>query len=111
MLLALPEMYGVGYPVMDKVLAGKEVLWLVAILMIAKIATASLTIGIGGSGGVFAPSLFVGAMGGEAFGELARDVFGASVGDPAFYGVVAMGAVFGGGDTGAAHRRSRAFSR
>ncbi len=95
LLLALPEMYGVGYPVMDKVLAGKEVLWLVAVLMVAKMVATSLTIGIGGSGGIFAPSLFVGAMGGEAFGELARHAFGASVGPAALYGVIAMGAVFG----------------
>jgi CIC family chloride channel protein len=95
-LLALPEMYGVGYPVMDKVLAGKEVLWLIAILLVAKMVATSLTIGIGGSGGVFAPSLFIGAMGGEAFGDLARHLFGASVGPAALYGVVAMGAVFGG---------------
>ncbi len=95
LLLALPEMYGVGYPVMDKVLAGKEVLWLVAILMLAKVVATSLTIGIGGSGGVFAPSLFIGAMGGYAFGEVAHHAFGASVGAPALYGVIAMGAMFG----------------
>lgn len=94
-LLALPEMYGVGYPVMDKVLAGHEVLWLVAILMVGKMFTSSLTIGIGGSGGVFAPSLFTGAMAGTAFGEIARHLFGAGVGSPALYGIVAMGAVFG----------------
>ena len=96
LLLALPELYGVGYPVIDKVLAGKEVLWLVAVLIFAKMVATSLTIGIGGSGGVFAPSLFIGAMGGEAFGELARHAFGPSVGPAALYGVVAMGAVFGG---------------
>ena len=94
-LLALPEMYGVGYPVMDKVLAGHEVLWLVAILMVGKMFTSSLTIGIGGSGGVFAPCLFTGAMAGTAFGEIARHAFGAAVGSPALYGIIAMGAVFG----------------
>ena len=94
-LFALPEMYGVGYPVMDKVLAGHEALWLVVVLMVAKMFTSSLTIGIGGSGGVFAPSLFTGAMAGSAFGELARHLFGPSVGSPAIYGIVAMGAVFG----------------
>ncbi len=94
-LLALPEMYGVGYPVMDKVLSGHDALWFVAILMVGKMFTSSLTIGIGGSGGVFAPSLFTGAMGGMAFGEIAHHIFGSAVGDPAIYGVVAMGAVFG----------------
>jgi len=95
-LLALPEMYGVGYPVMNKVVAGEYVLWLLIILMVGKMVTASLTIGIGGSGGVFAPSLFVGAAAGTAFGVIAQYIFGPSVGSPAIYGVIAMGAVFAG---------------
>jgi CIC family chloride channel protein len=95
-LLALPEMYGVGYPVMNKAVAGEYVLWFLVILMIGKMATASLTIGIGGSGGVFAPSLFVGAAAGTAFGVAAQHIFGPSVGSPAIYGVIAMGAVFAG---------------
>ncbi|HVC77617.1 MAG TPA: chloride channel protein [Candidatus Micrarchaeaceae archaeon] len=93
-LLALPEMYGVGYPVMTKAVAGDYVLWFLVILMLGKMVTASLTIGIGGSGGVFAPSLFTGATAGTAFGVLAQHVFGPSVGPPAMYGVIAMGAVF-----------------
>jgi chloride channel protein, CIC family len=95
-LLALPEMYGVGYPVMNKAVAGEYVLWFLLILLVGKMLTASLTIGIGGSGGVFAPSLFVGAAAGTAFGLIARHIFGASVGSPAIYGVIAMGAVFAG---------------
>ena len=93
-ILALPEMYGVGYPVMVMVLTGHEVLWLIALLMLGKIFASSLTMGIGGSGGVFAPSLFTGAMMGTAFGDIARHFFGASIGSPAIYGIVAMGAVF-----------------
>jgi CIC family chloride channel protein len=53
-----------------------------------------VTLGIGGSGGVFAPSLFVGATSGMAFGELVAHLFGPSAGPPALYAVVAMGAVF-----------------
>ncbi len=93
-LLVLPQMYGVGYPVMDRVLAGREVLWFIAILMVGKILASSVTLSIGGSGGVFAPSLFVGASAGMAFGLIAQHVFGPVVGPPAMYGVVAMGAVF-----------------
>lgn len=96
-LLALPEMYGVGYPVMDKVISGHVVLWLVVILLVAKPLTASLTIGIGGSGGVFAPSLFTGAMAGASFGIVAHHLFGTVVGPLGLYAVVAMGAVFGAG--------------
>jgi len=95
-LLALPEMYGVGYPVMNKAVAGEYVLWFLVILMVGKMVTASLTIGIGGSGGVFAPALFVGAAAGTAFGVIAQHIFGPSVGSPAIYGVIAMGAVFAG---------------
>jgi CIC family chloride channel protein len=93
-LLALPELYGVGYPVVDKAVAGHIVLGLLLILVVGKMFACSLTIGIGGSGGVFAPSLFTGAMAGTAFGIVARHLFGPAVGAPAIYGVIAMGAVF-----------------
>jgi chloride channel protein, CIC family len=93
-LLALPQMYGVGYPVMTQAIAGNEALWLLLILMAGKMFTASLTIGIGGSGGVFAPSLFTGAMAGTAFGVIAGHLVGPAAGPPAIYGIIAMGAVF-----------------
>ena len=93
-LLALPQMYGVGYPVMDLVLANHYVLWFVVILLVGKIFAASLTLWIGGSGGVFAPSLFIGAATGMAFGTIASHLFGPAIGPPALYGVVAMGGVF-----------------
>src|SRR5581483_10778588 len=89
-----PQMYGVGYPVMNRVFAGHYVLWFIALLMVGKIVASSLTLSIGGSGGVFAPSLFIGATGGTAFGVIARHLFGPAVGPAAVYGVVAMGGVF-----------------
>ncbi len=94
LLLALPQMYGVGYPVMNQVIAGHYVLWFVLILMVGKIVASSLTLSIGGSGGVFAPSLFTGAAGGMVFGVTAHHLFGSVVGSPAIYAVVAMGGVF-----------------
>ncbi len=94
LLLALPQMYGVGYPVMDRVFANHYVLWFVLILLVGKILAASLTLWIGGSGGVFAPSLFIGAAAGMAFGTIVHHLFGPAVGPPALYGVVAMGGVF-----------------
>jgi CIC family chloride channel protein len=93
-LLALPQMYGVGYPVMDKAIAGNYVLWFLIVLAAGKIIACSMTLGIGGSGGVFAPSLFIGVTSGMAFGEIAGHVFGPGAGQPALYAVVAMGAVF-----------------
>ena len=94
LLLAIPQMYGVGYPVMYKATAGQYALWFLVLLAFAKIAACSLTIGIGGSGGVFAPSLFIGVTSGMAFGDVVHHIFGAGAGEPALYAVVAMGAVF-----------------
>jgi chloride channel protein, CIC family len=94
LLLALPQMYGVGYPVMYKAVAGDYVLWFLLVLAAGKMLACSLTLGIGGSGGVFAPSLFVGATSGMAFGLAAQHVLGPAAGQPALYAAVAMGAVF-----------------
>ena len=94
LLLALPQMYGVGYPVLYKAVGGSYALWFLIVLAAGKIIACSLTIGIGGSGGVFAPSLFIGATSGMAFGEIAGHLLGPAAGQPALYAVVAMGAVF-----------------
>ncbi len=94
LLLALPQMYGVGYPVLYKAVGGSYALWFLIVLAAGKIIACSLTIGIGGSGGVFAPSLFIGATSGMAFGEIAGHLIGPAAGQPALYAVVAMGAVF-----------------
>jgi chloride channel protein, CIC family len=64
------------------------------VLLVGKMVATSLTIGIGGSGGVFAPSLFMGAMFGTAFGMLAQHLGLAEA--PGAYGLVGMGAVFAG---------------
>jgi CIC family chloride channel protein len=94
LLLAVPQMYGVGYPVMNNVISGHVVVGLILLFLISKILATSLTLSIGGSGGVFAPSLFIGAMAGMAFGTLVHNLFGPAVGPPALYAVVAMGGVF-----------------
>ncbi|WP_245843254.1 chloride channel protein [Mycolicibacterium vulneris] len=94
LLLAVPQLYGVGYPVMYAAFAGHYALWFLVVLAAGKMLACSLTIGIGGSGGVFAPSLFVGATSGMAFGLIAQHVIGTAVGHPALYAIVGMGAVF-----------------
>lgn len=94
LLLALPQMYGVGYPVMYKTTAGGYALWFLVVLAFGKILATSLSIGIGGSGGIFAPSLFIGVTTGYAYGDVVQHIFGAGAGQPALYAVVAMGAVF-----------------
>ncbi len=94
-LLAVPEMYGVGYPVMERAIGGRYVLWFLLVLLVGKIVATSLTLSIGGSGGVFAPSLFIGAMAGMTYGSVAQHLFGQTVSSPAVFAVVAMGGVFG----------------
>ncbi len=100
-----PAVFGNGYPLIRMILdpasygGGGPVqlgLWLLLGLMAAKLLATCLTLGSGGSGGVFAPSLFMGAALGGLFGVALRDVFGASGVNPVAYAVVGMAAVFAG---------------
>ena len=63
----LPNVFGVGYGTITQALAGTLGIGALAALLLAKIAATSITIGSGGSGGVFAPSLFLGAVTGGLF--------------------------------------------
>ncbi|GAA1847506.1 chloride channel protein [Actinomadura bangladeshensis] len=96
LLLAVPQMYGVGYPALEKAVDGGYAIGFLLLLLGAKILATSLTIGIGGSGGVFAPSLFMGAMLGSAFGAGVHQVAPSLTSSPGAYGLVGMGAVFAG---------------
>jgi len=96
LLFALPQMYGVGYPVLEKGVQGGYALGFLALLLVGKVLATSLTIGIGGSGGVFAPSLFIGAMLGAAFGQIAGALFPVFAGQTGTFALVGMGAVFAG---------------
>ncbi|MFJ8112470.1 chloride channel protein [Streptomyces sp. NPDC096132] len=95
-LLALPEMYGVGYPVLQKATEGGYAVGFLLLLLAGKMLATSLTIGIGGSGGVFAPSLFIGAMLGAAYGAGAHALLPGTAGAVRAYALVGMGAVFAG---------------
>jgi CIC family chloride channel protein len=64
------------------------------VLLLGKLLATSLTIAIGGSGGVFAPSLFMGAMLGAAYGDAVGGIAPHLAGQPGAYGLVGMGAVF-----------------
>lgn len=89
MALALPQVLGGGYGWIQEAINGKLALGLLFTLAFAKIIALALTISSGGSGGVFAPSLFVGAMLGGGFASL--------FGQPAAaFVVVGMAAVFAG---------------
>jgi len=87
--LKLPQILGGGYGWIQEAIDGHLVLGLLLVLLAAKIFALSLTVSSGGSGGVFAPSLFVGAMLGGAFAEVFHR-------PPAGFVIVGMAAVFGG---------------
>jgi CIC family chloride channel protein len=74
--------------------AGRYAAGFLLLLLVGKMLATSLTIGIGGSGGVFAPSLFVGGMAGTAFGIAAGALFPGLDLSPGAFGLVGMAAVF-----------------
>ncbi|GAA2149035.1 chloride channel protein [Nocardioides koreensis] len=96
LLLVLPEMYGVGYPVLGSSVSGAYTTGFLLVLMLGKMLATSLSIGIGGSGGVFAPSLFIGAMLGSGFGQMLHGLAPGLSGPAGAYGLIGMGAVFAG---------------
>jgi len=87
---------GVGYEGIDLVLAGKLTLTLLILLGFLKILATSFTIGSGGSGGIFAPSLYIGSMFGGALGILFHTMFPSIVTQPATYALAGMAALFAG---------------
>ena len=92
-LICFPYMYGSGYPIEISAIFGSYSIPFLALLLLGRILYTSYTIGIGGSGGVFAPTLFMGAMTGMIFGQLV-DPWAAS--QSAIFGVIGMGAAFAG---------------
>jgi chloride channel protein, CIC family len=94
LLLVLPEMYGVGYPALEHAIREQYAIPLLLVFLFGKIVATSITIAIGGSGGVFAPSLFMGAMLGVAYGDAIQLVWPGLAGPAGAYGLVGMGAVF-----------------
>lgn len=94
--MAVPQVLGSGYGWVQAALYGKMALWVMLVVALAKILATSLTISSGGSGGVFAPSLVVGALLGGAFGASAQLLFPALVSDPRAYVLVGMAGFFAG---------------
>ncbi|MGK2348271.1 chloride channel protein [Actinomyces sp. W5033] len=93
MLLAFPQTYGESEAVLDRVLNGAQGTGLLLLLVAVKVLATCLTLAVGFTGGVFAPSLFIGAALGAAFGTALVP------GQPsaaAVFGVIGMGAVFTG---------------
>jgi CIC family chloride channel protein len=91
--ILFPQIYGVGYDTISSAL-NNTLLWQIALaLVFVKIVATSLSLGSGGSGGVFAPSLFLGAMLGSFFGSLLSQIFPDLNISPGAYALVAMGGV------------------
>jgi len=91
-----PAVLGPGYGWLQLSMAGKLALSLMVILIFAKILATSFTISSGGSGGVFAPSAFIGAMLGGAIGLIFHMLFPTVVSKPEIFALIGMGAFFSG---------------
>ena len=94
--LLFPQVFGVGYETIAQVLRGETLGPVLIALLAAKVLATSVTIGSGGSGGIFAPSLFMGAVTGGAFGQLVHTLFPHMTAFPGAYALVGMGAVVAG---------------
>jgi CIC family chloride channel protein len=88
------DLFGVGYEGVEKALAGDIGFNMLLGLLILKMIATSITLGSGGSGGIFAPSLFIGSMLGGAFGELAHRLYPGITAPSGAYALVGMGALF-----------------
>ena len=91
--LLFPYILGLGYGAIDLALVQELSWWLMSLLLLGKILATSITLGSGGSGGIFAPSLFMGSMAGGFFGEVVHHIFPAVTATPGAYSIVGMGAV------------------
>ncbi len=94
--LAAPRAMGTGTESMNAALAGQLALGALVLALVVKLVATALTLGSGAPGGSFFPAVFLGAMLGGAFGQVARLVFGSTIAGPEAYAAVGMGAVVAG---------------
>ncbi len=94
--LAVPEVLGVGYDYIERVLHGDVVLRVLVLLAVLKIVATALCYASGNAGGIFGPSLFIGAMVGGAVGTGAHMLFPGATAEPGAYALVGMGTAFAG---------------
>jgi CIC family chloride channel protein len=92
----VPGVLGVGYGFVDQALNGKMLIATMAILVFLKIAATSTCYASGNAGGIFGPSLFMGAMMGGSVGGLAHMLAPDYTGSIGAYALVGMGAAFAG---------------
>jgi len=92
----VPQVLGVGYDQVERVLNGDVILRTVLVLAVLKILATSVAYASGNAGGIFGPSLFIGSMVGATVGGVAHLIFPASTAGPGAYALVGMGAAFAG---------------
>lgn len=92
----VPAVLGVGYDQVDRVLGGDLILRTVVMLALLKGVATAVCYASGNAGGVFGPSMFIGAMTGAAVGAIAHAAFPASTAGPGAYALVGMGTAFAG---------------
>src|SRR3974390_2499226 len=93
----VPQVLGVGYGYVGDALNGSMALKLMLALIVLKLLTVTTSYASGNAGGIFGPSLFIGAMLGGTVGTVAHHFFPAYTATPGAYALVGMGAVFAGG--------------
>jgi CIC family chloride channel protein len=94
--LGFPHIFGVGYETINLALHGNLTWYFLFLLIFIKLLATSVTLGSGGSGGVFAPSLFIGAMAGGFFGSIVHTFLPEMTASAGAYALVGMGAVVSG---------------
>lgn len=85
-----PQVLADGYETIRLTLYGQISVGLLVVLVVAKLAATSFTLGSGNSGGIFAPSLFMGAVAGGAFGSLVHTLLPGYTATPGAYALVGM---------------------
>lgn len=91
--IAFPEILGVGYEATDLALKNALPIWLLLTLLVLKTAATAITLASRFGGGVFSPSLYLGAMAGGAFGLIAASAFPELASSQGLYSILGMGAV------------------
>jgi len=92
----VPEVLGTGYRFVGDALNGHMLLQVMAPLLVLKIVTVACAYATGNAGGIFGPSLFMGAMVGGALGHAANTILPSYTAAPGAYALVGMGALFAG---------------
>jgi len=92
----LPQVLGVGYGYVGDALNGRMALKLMALLVVFKLVAVTTSYGSGNAGGIFGPSLFLGAMLGGVVGSVAHRLLPVYTAAPGAYALVGMGTLFAG---------------